>query len=73
MKDDLASEMELLAEVTKGKLWGKVLKSSPQHMKSLNYNSINGRRNHNVRVQQSVRKASVLWKTFALLKHWTEK
>lgn len=33
---DLASEVELLAEVMKEKLWRKLLKSSPQYMKSLN-------------------------------------
>lgn len=43
VKGDFASEVELLAEVMKEKLWGKVLKSSPQYMKSLNDNIINGR------------------------------
>lgn len=52
MKGDLPSEVVLLAEVVKEKLWGKALKSSPQYMKSLNDNSINGKRKHNVRVQQ---------------------
>lgn len=51
MKGDLASEVELLAEVMKEKLWGTVLKSSPQYMKSLNDSSVNGRGNHNVRVR----------------------
>lgn len=51
MKGDLAFEVELMAEVMKEKLWGTVLKSSPQYMKSLNDNSVNGRRNHNVRVR----------------------
>lgn len=50
-KGDLAFEVELMAEVMKEKLWGTVLKSSPQYMKSLNDNSINGRGNHNVRVR----------------------
>lgn len=68
MKGDLASEVELLADVMKEKLSGMVLKSSPQYMKSLNDSSINGRGNH-VRVQKSVWKASVLQKTFSLLKH----
>lgn len=53
MKGDLASEVELLADVMKEKLSGMVLKSSPQYMKSLNDSSINGRGNH-VRVQKSV-------------------
>lgn len=51
MKGDLASEVELLAEVMKETLWGMVLKSSPQYMKSLNGDSINGRGNCNVKVQ----------------------
>lgn len=59
MKGDLAFEVELMAEVMKVyychysvmKLWGTVLKSSPQYMKSLNDNSVNGRGNHNVRVR----------------------
>lgn len=51
MKGDLAFEVELMAEVMKEKLWGTVLKSSPQYMKSLNDNSVNGRGNHNVRVR----------------------
>lgn len=51
MKGDLAFEVELMAEAMKEKLWGTVLKSSPQYMKSLNDNSVNGRGNHNVRVR----------------------
>lgn len=69
MKGDLAPEVELLAEVMKEKLWGTVLNSSPQYMKSLNGDNRNGRGNRNVKVQLSVWKASVLQKIFSLLKH----
>lgn len=51
MKGDLAPEVELLAEVMKEKLWGTVLNSSPQYMKSLNGDNRNGRGNRNVKVQ----------------------
>lgn len=51
MKGDLAFEVELMAEAMKEKLWGTLLKSSPQYMKSLNDNSVNGKGNHNVRVR----------------------
>lgn len=50
MKSDVASEVELLAEVMKGKLWGKILKLPPQYTKSLNDNSINSTGKHSVRV-----------------------
>lgn len=43
MEGDLPSGVGLLAEGMEEKLWGKVLKSSPQYMESLNDNSINGR------------------------------
>lgn len=49
MKSYLASKVELLAEVMKEKLWGKILKLPPKYMKSLNDNSINSTGNHSVR------------------------
>lgn len=41
MKSDVASEVELLAEVMKGELWGRILKLPPQYRRSLSDNSIN--------------------------------